>query len=325
VTPNALAPVTLVIPVRDEAASIDALATSIAVQVIAPASGVFVDGGSLDCTPELLRGWAAARPSWTVIDAGPATPGRGRNVGIEAATTEWVALTDAGMVLDQYWLARLVEAAAGAPGAEVVFGHRDLSTRGFWGRSSELAYETPLRWSERGPVRDRSFANCLLRRDAWERAGRFPDLRAAEDGIFLRRLEGAGVYPVVAPEARIVGVLEPTMRATFRRLRLYSRVNVEAGEQARWHYGVARQWLVAAPFLIAGVRRRRLLAIPALAFAARAAKSIAARREGRALSFVANPVRLAGVGAVLLTSDVATFAGWFDAVRDRRRARAVRG
>jgi glycosyltransferase involved in cell wall biosynthesis len=325
VTPDAVFDVTFVIPVRDEAASIDALAASIDAQVIAPGSVVFVDGGSLDDTVKILRTWTASRPSWTVIEAGPATPGRGRNVGIQHATTKWIALADAGMVLDKYWLARIIEASRENPDAGVVYGHREVSPRGFWGRCCALAYVSAPRRSDRGPVRDRFLACCIVRRDAWERAGGVPDLRAAEDGIFMRRLDADGVKAACAPEARIVSELESTLGAVFRRFRLYSRVNVDAGEQSGWHYGVARQWLVAAPFLFAGVRQRRLLAIPALAFMARAARSIAVRREGRSLLFVANPVRLSGVGVVLLTCDAATFAGWFDAVRGRRRARAVRG
>ena len=324
-TADSLPDVTLVVPLRDEAASIDALAASIADLVIAPAAVVFVDGGSLDNTVEILRPWTATHPSWSVIEAGPATPGRGRNIGIEHASTTWIALADAGMIVDRYWLARLVEAAGEHPDAGLVYGHRDVSPRGFLGRCIALAYVTPARPTDRGPVRDRFIACCLVRRDAWERVGGIPDLRAAEDGIFLRRLEADGVKAVIAPEARVVSELEPTLAVVFRKFRLYSRVNVEAGEQSRWHYGVAAQWLVAAPFLVAGIRRRRLLAIPALAFGARAAKSIAVRREGKPMSFVANPVRLAGVGVVLLTCDAATFAGWLDAVRDRRRARAVRG
>ena len=45
--------------------------------------------------------------TWTVLEAGSATPGRGRNLGFETAATRWVALTDAGIELDAHWLSDL--------------------------------------------------------------------------------------------------------------------------------------------------------------------------------------------------------------------------
>jgi cellulose synthase/poly-beta-1,6-N-acetylglucosamine synthase-like glycosyltransferase len=317
--------VTLVVPVRDEQASIDALAASIAAQTAAPAAVLFVDGGSVDGTVQRIGTWLEAHPTWHLIEAGPATPGRGRNRGIEAASTNWIALADAGTVLDQHWLARLTEAARDDPAAGVVYGHLEPALGGLVERWAALAYVAAPRATGRGPVRDGSIASCLLRRDAWELVGGFPDLRAAEDGIFMRRLAEHRVRAVCAPEARVLWSLEPTWRGTFRRFRAYSRVNVLAGEQARWHHGVARQWLLAAPFLVAGARRPRLLLIPGLALAARSARSIALRREGRSLRFAVHPARLGGVGAVLLTCDLATFAGWLDALREQRGGHAVRG
>ena len=324
-TPQAGFDVDLVVPVRDEEASIETLAASIAAQTMAPSSVVFVDGGSVDRTVEILRVWAARHATWRVIEAGPATPGRGRNVGIENTGAPWIALADAGMTLDRHWLGRLVDVARREPAAGVIYGQVDVSTRGFVERCAALVYAPPLRPSDRGPVREPVIACALLRRDAWERVGGFRDLRAAEDGIFMRELLQHGVSSAVAPEARIVWQLERTFGGTFRRLRMYSRVNVHAGEQAYWHHGVARHWLITTPFLVAGVRRPRLLAIPALSLVARAIRASARGRDGRSIVWVANPVRLAGVGAVLLTCDLATFAGWFDAVRDRFHGRVVTG
>jgi hypothetical protein len=113
--------------------------------------------------------------------------------------------------------------------------------------------------------------------------------------------------------------LQPNLIGTFRRFLTYARVNVSAGEQRHWHYGVARQYLAAMPFVLLSSRRRAWLAVPALGFVARVVRSILHRREGRPAWWALNPIRLLGVGAVLLTCDLATFAGWLDAARDSRR------
>jgi glycosyltransferase involved in cell wall biosynthesis len=319
VVATSLVDVTIVVPVRDEEASVDDLAASIAAQAVAPAAVVFVDGGSTDRTARVLAGWAAQRPSWRVLDAGPATPGRARNLGIAAATTEWVALTDAGIELDPHWLARLAEVARYDPAVDVVYGHHEPAPGGFVSRCASLAYVPPPRRTARGPVRDRSIASALLRRSAWEAAGGFPDLRAAEDRIFMRALVAAGQRSASAPEATVRWQLQPDLLRTFRRFRTYSRVNVTAGEARYWHYGVARQYLACVPFVVLAHRRRAWLAVPALGFAVRVVRSVLQRREGRPAWWALGPVRLAGVGTVLLTCDLATFVGWSDALRDARR------
>jgi cellulose synthase/poly-beta-1,6-N-acetylglucosamine synthase-like glycosyltransferase len=311
--------VTLVIPVRDEEASVDDLASSIASQAVAPTSVVFVDGGSTDRTAQVLEGWAARYPSWRVLDAGPATPGRARNLGIAAAATEWIALTDAGIELDPHWLERMVDVARHDPSVDVIYGHYEPALGGFISRCASLAYVQPPRQTAHGPVRDRFIASCLLRRSAWEAVGGFPDLRAAEDRIFMRALAAAGRRSATAPEATVAWQLQPNLIGTFRRFLTYARVNVSAGEQRHWHYGVARQYLAAMPFVLLSSRRRAWLAVPALGFVARVVRSILHRREGRPAWWALNPLRLFGVGAVLLTCDLATFAGWLDAARDSRR------
>jgi glycosyltransferase involved in cell wall biosynthesis len=310
--------VTLVVPVRNEEADIDRLAAHIEAQTLAPAAVVFVDDGSVDRTVERLRPWCTRYPTWRVIEAGDGTPGRGRNVGIEAAATEWVALTDAGIDIDSHWLARLVAAAAAEPDAEAVWGTWDPDPVNLFGAVAELAFVPPPARTERGPHRGPHVASSLLRRDAWARVGGFPDLRASEDVIFVRRLNEAGVRMTNAPEAMARWRPPATALETFRRFRTYSRVNVLAGQQRYWHYGVARMYLAASPFAVMALRRRRWALVPAAGLVLRSALTVARRREGRSPAWALNPARVAGVGAVIALIDAATFTGWIEAARERR-------
>ena len=137
----------------------------------------------------------------------------------------------------------------------------------------------------------------------------------------MRRVDELGAQVAVAPEAVARWDLQPNLTRTFRRFRTYSKVNVDIGEQGAWHYGVARMYLAAAPFVVLGTRRRRTwLLVPLLGLLARAAGGIWQRREGRGVLWAANPVRVATVAVILLTVDAATFAGWADAIVGRRRA-----
>src|SRR5918912_876135 len=118
--------ISLVVPVRDEAASVHVLLDSIAAQTRQPDEIIFVDGGSRDASQKMAR--------IRIIEAAEASPGRGRNLGIEAARHEWVALTDAGIRLEPQWLERLAEVARLDSMVAVVYGNYETGTDSFFER-----------------------------------------------------------------------------------------------------------------------------------------------------------------------------------------------
>src|SRR5438034_878507 len=81
----------LVIPVLDEAATLPELLAGIASQTRRPDEVVFVDGGSRDNSAAILRAASETDLTLRLMEAGEATPGRGRNIGIAAASHEWTA------------------------------------------------------------------------------------------------------------------------------------------------------------------------------------------------------------------------------------------
>ena len=308
--------VSLVVPVRDEAASIRVLLDSIMAQTRQPDEIVFVDGGSVDNTVEQLRVASERMPERIrIVEAGEAGPGRGRNIGIEAARYEWVALTDAGIRLEPTWLERLAEVAMRDSSIAVVYGNYEPVVTSFFERCAALSYPPPKQARPGGLMRGPSTASMLLRRDVWEQAGGFPDLRAAEDLIFMERLRQRGFKEGWSPSATVWWQLQPDVARTFRKFVLYSRHNVWAGRQWDWHYGVARKYVLMLPFIVMAVLYSLWwLTVPLLITLARVAKSIWNRREGRGLLWLLNPAQFLGVACILLTIDMATFIGWAQAI-----------
>jgi glycosyltransferase involved in cell wall biosynthesis len=307
--------VSLVVPLRDEQESLEKLLASINCQTRPPDEVVLVDGGSTDGTVALARELTASDPRYRVIEAGAATPGRGRNVGIAAARCAWVALTDAGIRLEPTWLERLTEAVARAPEPEVIYGNYEPVVASRFERAAALAYVPPKRPRPGGPMRGPSTASMLLRKEVWETVGGFPDLRAAEDLVFFEQVRFRGFRVGWAPAATAWWQLRPTLWQTFRKFVLYSKHNVWAGRQRYWHYGVARLYLLAVPFVIlAAVFSPWWLLVPAAGAAARVAKSIWSRREGRGLAFLLDPLQFLAVGVILAAIDAATFVGWAQAL-----------
>lgn len=307
--------VSVVIPVRTEADSLPALIESLRAQTSEPDEIVIVDGGSTDDTVGLLHAFAATDPRVRLIEAGPATPGRGRNVGIAAARHEWIALTDAGVRVEPTWLEELLRAVERQPDADLVHGSYEPVANTFFTRCAALTYVPPRQERPGGWMRGPSTTSMLLRREAWQRAGGFPDLRAAEDLIFLERVSLGGCRIAWAPHAMVWWQLQPSLRRTFGRFVTYSRHNVWAGRQRGWHYGMARQYAVAAILLIpAFVYSRWWLAVPVAGVMARAARSLWRRRGRRGFVWAPTAAHFGGVLGMLLAIDLATFIGWAQAL-----------
>jgi glycosyltransferase involved in cell wall biosynthesis len=306
--------VSLVVPLRNEEATLGRLVESVRSQTRLPEEVILVDGGSSDRTVALARELTQGNPRFRVVQADAATPGRGRNLGIFAANYDWIALTDAGIRLEPTWLAELLAVARREPGLDVIYGNYEPLTRTFFETCAALSYAGPKRERPGGRMRGPFIASSLLRRQVWSAVGGFPDLRAAEDLIFMRRVEEQGFRVGWAPAATVWWELRPTLGSTFRKFIVYSRANAWAGQQRYWHHGVARKYLVgAAAGVLAVLYGPWWLAIPVAGSVARIAKSIWERREGRSLAWAMNPVRFAGVGVVLAAIDVAMFVGWAQA------------
>jgi glycosyltransferase involved in cell wall biosynthesis len=310
--------ISLVVPVKDEAGSVRDLLESLAAQTAPPDEVVVVDGGSTDGTPDLVEGWARAHSFGSRIRAlrtPQAFPGKGRNLGIAAARHEWVALTDAGIRLEPDWVERLAEIASRDPGVDVVYGNYEPVPASFFERCAALTYVAAPQMRGGRLMRGPSIASCLIHRRAWEAVGGFPDLRAAEDLIFMERVASAGFRAGWAPAATVHWRLQPTLGRTFRKFALYSKHNVWAGRQGDWHYGVARAYLLSALFLVPTLFHSAWwLAGPVVLFAARVAKSIWRRGGERWLGSLLDPRQFVMVSLILFTIDLATFVGWAQAL-----------
>ena len=307
--------ISLVVPVRNEQSSIGELIASISKQTREPDEVILVDGGSTDQTVALAEDLTAGDRRYRILRVGDATPGRGRNVGFAEARYDWVALTDAGIRLDPEWMDQLAEVAERDPRVQVVYGNYEPTQDTFFERCAALAYVPAKEQRPGGVMRGPSIASALIHWDVWKAVGGFPDLRAAEDLVFMERIKERGFVTGWVPEATVTWQLQPTLARTFRRFVLYSKHTAWAGRQWDWQYGIARQYLVGLLFLVlAIVHSPWWLGLPLLGFLARVAKSIWTRREGRGLLWLLDPIQLAGVGLILTTIDLATFIGWVQAL-----------
>lgn len=318
---DSTAPITLVIPVRDEESTLPALLATIDAQTLRPAEVVFVDAGSTDRTRALVEAHARHDPRYRIVGTGgPATPGRARNVGVAAASHDWLALTDAGIRLDARWIEQLWQVHHESPQAELIYGNYEFDLRSEFERAAAVAYGVAKVATERGRCRGPSVVSCLVHRRAFDRVGGFIDSRSGEDERFTRAIESSGTVVTWAPSATVHWRLRPDLRSTFERFRLYSYHYVLAGEQRHWHHRMARNYVpVGASVVLGAVHSRRWLVLGAAVLSARVAARVRRHAPDTGWAEPLRPDRLATTAAVTVATDVATALGWWQALRDSPR------
>lgn len=245
-----VAAVTVVIPVRDRTAELDALLGSLRVDAAttgsSPAAVVVVDDGS--AVPIGQDGPSASKGAPEPVGAAAVTvlrhdtplgPGAGRNTGARVARTELVAFLDSDCAVEPGWLEPLLghfEDPAVAAVAQrvvaidpVVVDPVAVAPAASVGRGSGVlfAYErerSPLDLGvEPGRVQPGTrisyvpSAALVVRRDAFDSIGGFDEsLRVGEDVDLVWRLVGSGHRVRYEPRSRVGHATRPDLASWIR-------------------------------------------------------------------------------------------------------------
>ena len=214
-----MAPVSVVVTVLNEAQAIESLLRDLQAQDAPPNEVIVVDGGSADGTRDAVR----RVPGVRLLCAPGANISQGRNRGIEAASHEVVAVTDAGVRIEPAWL-RLLTAPLQADEADVAAG--------FFVPDPRSRFETAMGATVLPSLEDvdpdrflPSSRSLAFRKDVWQQAGGYPEwLDYCEDLVFDVNLRRApGVRVAFVPEAAVHFRPRSTLAAFFRQYYRYAR------------------------------------------------------------------------------------------------------
>ena len=216
-------PISLIMTVLNEAASIARLLDSLLAQTRQPDEIVVADGGSTDGTQEVVSSYMDRLPLRLLALPG-ANISEGRNAAIRNASHDIIAVTDAGVRLEPGWLEALTRPLlAGGAGVAVVSG--------FFLPDAETPFELAMGATVLPAVEDidpgsflPSSRSVAFRKAAWEAVGGYPEwLDYSEDLLFDIRMREMGYRFVFAPEARVRFRPRSSLRAFFLQYYRYAR------------------------------------------------------------------------------------------------------
>jgi glycosyltransferase involved in cell wall biosynthesis len=307
--------ISVIIPVRNEEASIGALIDDLLKQTLKPAEIVITDGGSTDSTPAIISQFIASGAPVRLIRESAALPGRGRNLAAADAANEWIAFIDAGTRPESIWLEALASRAEADGGVDVVYGSYEPVADSLFKQCSVMAYIAPPVTVDGKLVRTRSVASVLLKRSVWQSVGGFPeDLRSAEDLLFMNRIDDANFRIANAPDALVHWQLQATPWLTFKRFVIYARNNMRAGLWRQWQAAIFSRYAVllvaAVPSIWLGWKWLLVVLITWLAMlCARGAVAILRNRACFPGSPFENVARLLVLIPLIALLDAATITG----------------
>ena len=223
--------ISICITTFNEEKSIGLLLDSLFAQTVKPDEIVIVDGGSSDKTLEIIHHYQKRFGKIKLLKE-KCTRAKGRNLGVEVAKNDIIAITDAGCIAHNDWLGELTEP----------FEHKEIDiAAGFYkmvGKShmqtamSVFLGVTPRKFGINFLPSTRSMA---FRKSAWEEVGGFPESRknSAEDTDFNYKAVKIGIKYARVKSAIVEWGIPETLNDFFYKIRQYAKW--DARYKIWWH------------------------------------------------------------------------------------------
>lgn len=235
--------VSVIVPVRDEAANIQSLLGELAAQQYDPDrfEVLVVDGDSDDGTPEIVEAFAAGHPNFRLLHNPKRLSSAARNVGIREAKGDVVVVVDGHCEIGTpHYIAHVAAAfeeskadILGRPQPLDITGATPLQRAVAAARNSRLGHHPEsFIYSNTPQVVPAKSVGVAYRRHVFEEIGHFDEtFDAHEDGEFNYRCDRAGLAcyftPAIAvryhPRGSLPGLFRQMVRYGRGRVRLFRK------------------------------------------------------------------------------------------------------
>ncbi len=214
--------------VKNEVSTIASFVESLLNQSLKPDQLIIVDGNSNDGTQEILKSFEAQKKIRLLVrDCNIA---EGRNIAIECAVNDYIAVTDAGCVVDINWLKEIAMAFEAEDNPDVVAGNFQFDCYNDFEEAVVLSTFNPERAQTEAAIYYPSSRSVAFKKYAWKKAKGYPEwLYAAEDTLFNIRLRQLNFKFVFAQKALVKWRPRETWKALAKQRFNFSRGNARVG------------------------------------------------------------------------------------------------
>ncbi|MEO1290921.1 MAG: glycosyltransferase [Chloroflexota bacterium] len=241
--------ITLIATVLNEGDNIHHMMEGLLQQTRQPDEIIIVDGGSTDNTVETLRSYSDRLPVQVIVRDG-CNISEGRNIAINAAQGEILAITDAGTRLSDEWLENITQPLLDDANLSVVAGFFKADPQ----NTFELAMGATVL-----PLVDEidptsflpSSRSVAARKSAVQAVSGYPEwLDYCEDLVFDMRLQKTQPAFYFQPDALVYFRPRETMTSYFKQYYRYARGDGKADLWRKRHLIRYITYLVIAPAIL---------------------------------------------------------------------------
>ncbi|PIR61684.1 MAG: hypothetical protein COU66_02495 [Candidatus Pacebacteria bacterium CG10_big_fil_rev_8_21_14_0_10_44_11] len=222
-------PVSVICTTLNEVDSIDHLLESLVGQSYQPVEVITVDGGSIDDTVEKIKKFQQRKTVFSLkLIRKKGNRSVGRNTAISAATSNLIAITDAGCRPHKHWLEELVKQEQSTQAPVVAGYYLGVATSAF----EEAVIPYSLVMSDQ--LDPKTFLpatrSMLLHKSVWQILGGFDErLRWNEDYPFAKKIKAAGYTIVFAKKAIVDWKPRKNIFQFARMIFRFAQGDIEAG------------------------------------------------------------------------------------------------
>lgn len=210
--------ISVVLTILNEEKTIGGFLKSLSLQSIKPIEIIIVDGGSVDKTSEMINDQISTFNNLKLIKKPGVNRSIGRNIGIDRAIGEVIAVTDAGCILDKDWLKNITKPFK---------DNKTMSVAGFYKPVCNNIFQKCLApyfcvMGKRKTILPSS-RSVAFRKEVWEKAGGYPqNMNYCEDLVFDQKIIKAGFKFYFEPLAIVYWPMKNNLKAVFKQFYNYA-------------------------------------------------------------------------------------------------------